>query len=63
MSASSIQTRTLPSPATPALAAGLALVGFGLVALSPFGTALASAFTEGWLAVYMDAQAFRLFCL
>lgn len=51
------------SPAAPVLAAGLALVAFGLVALSPFGTLLASALVEGWLAVYMDAQAFRLFCL
>ncbi len=54
----------IPStPATaPALAAGLALVGVALAALSPVGTALASAFTEGWLAVYMDAQVFRLYC-
>jgi hypothetical protein len=45
------------------LAAGLAAGAFGLVAFSPFGAFLASAFAEGWLAVYMDAQAFRLFCL
>jgi hypothetical protein len=52
-----------PFPAAPALAAGAATGAFGLVAFSPFGTLLASVFAEGWLAVYMDAQAFRLFCL
>ena len=36
---------------------------FGLVAFSPFGSALAEVFVEGWLAVYMDAQVFRLFCI
>ena len=51
------------SPAPPTLAAGLAVAALGLVAFSPFGNLLASAFAEGWLAVYMDAQAFRLFCL
>lgn len=52
-----------PFPAVPVLAAGLAAGAFGLVAFSPLGNLLASAFVEGWLAVYMDAQAFRLFCL
>ena len=57
-------THAFPSfPAAPALAAGLAAGAFGLVAFSPLGNLLASAFAEGWLAVYMDAQAFRLFCL
>ena len=47
----------------PVLAAGVGAGAFGLVAFSPLGTLFASAFAEGWLAVYMDAQAFRLFCL
>jgi hypothetical protein len=52
-----------PTPATPVLAGGLLSAAFGLVAFSPFGPLLASAFAEGWLAVYLDVQAFRLFCL
>ena len=56
--------RALPlTPATPVLAAGLVSGVIGLIAVSPFGNLLATAFAEGWLAVYMDAQAFRLFCL
>ena len=62
MIASSAHARS-PFPAAPVLAAGLATVAFELIAFSPFGVPLAAAFTEGWLAVYMDAQAFRLFCL
>ena len=59
-----LSVRALPSfLAAPVLAAGLAAGAFGLVAFSPLGNLLASAFAEGWLAVYMDAQAFRLFCL
>ena len=44
-------------------AAGAAAVAFGLLAASPFGTFLAQAFLQGWLAVYVDAGAFRLFCI
>lgn len=48
----------------PALAAGLAaLAAVGLVAASPLGPAIASAFLEGWLAVFLDAQLFRVLCL
>ena len=52
-----------PSIDTPVWAAGLAVALFGLIGFSPFGSVLASAFSEGWLAVYMDAQAFRLVCM
>lgn len=58
--------RTTPIPpfyrSAPATAvAGILLTGFG-VALSPLGPWVASAFAQGWLAVFLDAQAFRLFC-
>ncbi len=44
-------------------AAGAVTAAFGLLAASPFGDFLARAFLEGWLAVYVDAGAFRLFCI
>jgi hypothetical protein len=47
-------------PAPSLAAAGVIVVAF---ALMPFANALAAAAAEGWLAVYMDAAAFRLFCL
>lgn len=53
-----VQPTLLPLPL---LAAGSAVFAFALV--SPFGEALTSAFAEGWLAVYLDGAAFRLFCL
>ncbi len=59
---------TLPVDHVPLRAASApALVGFvagaaGLIAAAPFGPALAQAFTEGWLAVFMDAQLFRVLC-
>ena len=46
----------------PALAAGFGVAAAGLVAASPFGPLLASAFAEGWLAVFLDAQLFRVLC-
>ena len=52
-----------PPPAVPVLAAGLVVAAFGLVGFSPFGNLFVQAFAEGWLAVYMDAQAFRLICM
>lgn len=47
-------------PAPSLAAAGAIVVAF---ALMPFANALAAAAAEGWLAMYMDAAAFRLFCL
>ena len=47
----------------PVLAAGFVVAAFGLVGFSPFGNLFVQAFAEGWLAVYMDAQAFRLICM
>jgi hypothetical protein len=45
----------------PLLAAGSSVFAFALA--TPIGSFLASAFAEGWLAVYLDGAAFRLFCL
>jgi hypothetical protein len=61
----------MPSVTAPALAAPTArpLATMGLFAAafvamaSPFGSYLAAAFAEGWIAVYMDAAAYRLFCI
>ncbi len=54
--------RTLSSSfAMPLLAAGSAVLAFGLA--TPFGSYLASAFAEGWLAIYLDGAAFRLLCI
>ncbi|MBM3951989.1 MAG: hypothetical protein FJ311_11105 [Rhodospirillales bacterium] len=62
MIASIVPNRFVARP-MPALAAGAMTVAVALVAISPLGEFLARAFVEGWLAVYMDAGAFRLFCI
>lgn len=54
--------RALSSPfAMPLIAAGGAVLAFGLA--TPFGSYLASAFAEGWLAIYLDGAASRLLCI
>lgn len=53
---------SIPSSFAPALIGGLAAAVLGSVAFSPLGPALVSAFNEGWLAIFLDAQLFRVLC-
>jgi hypothetical protein len=62
MIASIIPNRFVARP-MPVLAAGAMTVAAALVAISPLGEFLTRVFVEGWLAVFVDAGAFRLFCI
>lgn len=53
---------SFPPSFAPALIGGLVAAALGSAAFSPLGPALVSAFNEGWLAVFLDAQLFRVLC-